>query len=167
MKKGNPNPDKYGMMVLGISRKEIEAFDHINVLNFLEGVKMKARKYEGKFNILVTGFDDDPRELHEIEEVRRYFDFLDRCFPYWFYFLIKTLPQKYSPIKILITLIVPIVSVIKRDSQMQTVQLDIPKLQQFIRIHFDFLNELTDKLGLPDSENLRISQEVMKNISVI
>jgi hypothetical protein len=167
MKKGNPNPKKYGMMILSISRKEIETFDHIGVLNYLDGVKMKARKYEGKFNILVTGFDNDERELHEIEEVRRYFDFLDRCFPYWFYFLIKTLPPKYSPINMLISLLVPIESVISKDSQLQTIQLNIPRLQQFIKIHFDFLNELTDELGLPDSENLRISQEVMSNISVI
>lgn len=167
MKKSNPNPDKYGMMILSISRKEIESFDHISILNFLEGLKAKARKYEGKFNILVTGFDNDERELHEIEEVRTYFDFLDRCFPYWFYYLIKTLPPKYSPLNMLITLLVPIKSIISKDSQMQTVQLDIPKLQLFIKTHFDFLNELTDELALSETENLRISQEVMNNISVI
>jgi hypothetical protein len=165
MKKANPNPDKYGMMILSISRKEIESFDHINVLRFLESVKTKAKQYESKFNILVTGFDDDGRELYEIEELRHYFDFLDRCFPYWFYFLIKTLPPKYSPINLLIALVVPIESVVQNHSKIKHIEFNGPKLQQFISIHFDYLNELSDELGLPESENLRISKEVMANIA--
>lgn len=153
------------MMILSISRKEIESFDHINVLHFLEDVKTKAKQHEGKFNILVTGFDDDGRELHEIEEVRRYFDFLDRCFPYWFYFLIKTLPPNYSPIKLLMALVVPFESVVQHNAKMKSIEFNGPKLQQFMRIHFDYLNELSDELGLPESENLRISKEVMANIA--
>lgn len=163
MKESSPDPDKYGMIVLTISRKEIETFNHITILRSLDNIKKNARKYEGKLNLMVTGFDDDQRELHEIEEVKRYFDFLDRCFPYWFYFLIKTIPSRYSPFTILLSLLVPIENIISKNS----VQFNIVAFEQFLNVHFHFLNELTDELGLPVSENMRISEEVMRNFSIL
>jgi hypothetical protein len=161
------NIDKYGLIILSITRQEIEDFDHVQILQFLSMAKMNAKKYEGKLNFLVTGYDEDARELHEISEVKKYFDFLDRCFPYWFYFLTKRLPPKYSPIVVLISLLVPIRSVISKDSSIQTIDFDLDKLEEFFQIHFHYLNELTEELGISKSENFRISMEVRSNISFL
>lgn len=166
MKKGNPDPKNYEMIVVSISRTEIDSFDHITILNTLHSCKENAKKFESRLNFLITGYDNDERELHEIEEVRIYFDFLDRCFPYWFYFLIKTLPPEYSPINMLVALLVPI-NIICKDSGMQKIDIDMSKFREFMNIHFHFLNELTDELKLSESENIRISNEVAANISLI
>jgi nucleoside-diphosphate-sugar epimerase len=40
-------------------------------------------------DLAVHGYDDDPRGLSEIPEVRRYIQGLDADFPYWLYFLSK------------------------------------------------------------------------------
>jgi hypothetical protein len=162
----DPNPDDYGMVVLNITRKQIEAFDHLETLSFLNLVKENALKYEGKLNIWISGYDNDERELNEIIEVKIFFDFLDRCFPYWFFFLIRTLPPIHSPFITLISLLVPIQGVPKKDANIQTVFFDIPKLHDFINIHFEFFNELADQLGLSEEVIQRISKEIFANIKV-
>ena len=161
------NVEGFGMIVLNISREEIELFDHTRVLEFLEDVKEKALLYEGKINFSITDYDEDQRELYEIDEVREYFDFLDRCFPYWFFFLIRTLPREHSPINLLISLLIPIKEISHKDPKIHSLEIDAQLLSRFIKIHFEFLNELSDEIGITDEENLRISKEVMNNISYI
>jgi hypothetical protein len=41
---------------------------------------------QGKINISFDGYDDDPRELFEIDEVREYIDLLDEAIPELFFF---------------------------------------------------------------------------------
>ena len=159
-----PDPDEFGMIILTITRNEIEAFDHSTALGFLEDIKKMALKYEGKLNIIFTGYDEDPRELNEIPEVKLYFDFLDRCFPYWFFFLIKSLPSKYSPLPLILSLVVPIKKKTLANADTQFMEFEETRFEEFMNVHFCALNELTDELKLPLEENMRISKEVIANI---
>lgn len=43
--------------------------------------------YEGAMFIVFDGFDDDPRELPDIPEVRAFFRKVDESWPFWFHFL--------------------------------------------------------------------------------
>lgn len=44
-------------------------------------------KFRGRLEIGFAGYDEDPREVHEIEEVRIFLRALDSEFPFWFYFM--------------------------------------------------------------------------------
>ena len=158
------NSEKYDLIQLVISREEIESFDHIRILKTLEEMKANALKFEGKLNILIHGYDDDPRELYEIAEIRAYVDFLDRSFPYWFFFLTKKIKKPLSPFVTLISLLVPYTSILQKSAESRLVQFDEQALHEFINIHFHFLNELTDELNISLEENKRISKEVIDNI---
>lgn len=45
------------------------------------------RRRRGRLHFWIEGYDDDPRELWEVREVRSYVAALDAAFPYWFWFL--------------------------------------------------------------------------------
>lgn len=45
-----------------------------------------ARSYKERIDIAFDGYNDDPRELDEIEEVREYVRLLDQQFPFWLFF---------------------------------------------------------------------------------
>jgi len=156
----------YGMYVLEITRNEIEEFDHIRTLEILDGFKNNSRNYEGKLNLVVTGYDDDTRELFEIDDVRNYFIFLDKCFPYWFYFLIKLLPAQYSPLSLLASLIVPLNKISNENRDTKVVEFEEKAYRKFFEVHFQYLNELTEELGLEESENKRISIEALENLNI-
>jgi len=157
-----PDMKKFGMVLMTITRREVESFDHGNQLNFLYHAKDQALDANGKINFAVTGYDNDERELWEIQEVRDYFDFLDRCFPYWFFFLDRTLPRNLSPLNVLTTLLVPIDKVLESNPKNKTLELNIEAFGKYVDIHFRYLNQLTDELKMTLQENKRISKEVIK-----
>lgn len=43
--------------------------------------------YEGAMFMIFDGYNDDPRELPEIPEVRAFFRKIDEVWPFWFHFL--------------------------------------------------------------------------------
>lgn len=49
-----------------------------------EGRQLSAMM--GKFIFAIEGYDDDPRELDVIPEVRRFYAAFHRAWPYWLYF---------------------------------------------------------------------------------
>jgi hypothetical protein len=75
---------------LTIDRAEVEARQMTRVLNVLETVLSGpafARRMHGRVMVSISGYDDDPRELHEVPQVRRYLRQLDYAFPHWVFFL--------------------------------------------------------------------------------
>lgn len=75
-----------------ISRDEILKQDISSVLSTLKSLMRSpehARAYKERVDIAFDGYNDDPRELDEIDEVRNYVHRLDTEFPFWLYFLSK------------------------------------------------------------------------------
>ena len=78
-----------------VSRREVEAGDLTEILgslNHLISTVDIARKYRERVDISFEGYDDDRRELWEIQEIRDFVYRLDEQFPYWLFFLDKKLP---------------------------------------------------------------------------
>jgi hypothetical protein len=48
-----------------------------------------ARSFCERVDVAFHGYDDDPRELWEIPEVRQFVHLLDEQFPFWLFFLSK------------------------------------------------------------------------------
>ena len=75
-----------------VSRDEVCRQDTSSVLSILKSLLKTpdtARAYMERVDVGFHGYDEDPRELDEIEEVREYVHKLDAAFPYWLFFLSK------------------------------------------------------------------------------
>lgn len=156
--------EKYDTIVVVTTKEEVDSSDFGKIVEFYDSILLDAINFENKLFIMIEGYDDDPRELYEIEEVRNYFSVLDKLFPYWFYFLAKDVEKSKSPLGLVTSLLVPIVC-IHSVSQRKDIEFDMVQLSEFLKNHFHYLNELTDNLGLSDEENIRISMAVNEQFS--
>lgn len=76
-------------VVLVISRQDVEAGDvlpAVDRLHALLATPAAIWRYRGQMALAVNGYDDDPRELVDIAEVRTFLRELDRHWPYWAFF---------------------------------------------------------------------------------
>ena len=71
-------------------KNEIEALDLDEFLGqFQKDTLPKGEELAnlmGRLTFLVEGYDDDPREVYTIDEVRTFFQTLSRKWPYWLFF---------------------------------------------------------------------------------
>ena len=105
-------------VVLMISRREVQAADLASVLSRLKvflATREDAWRYRGQMTLVVDGYNNDPRELVDIAEVRALLRGLETEWPYWAYFFnqvddindpedkytLKALPGKYSGLHLL------------------------------------------------------------------
>ncbi len=67
---------KDAMVVLALTRQEVESGHFASALerlHVLAGSRESAMRYQESLIFIVEGYDDDPRELQEIPEVREFF----------------------------------------------------------------------------------------------
>lgn len=79
-------------VVLVITRKEVESGSIGSVLerlHVLTDTRENTLLYRESLVFQVDGYDDDPRELAEIPEVRAYFHRLAVEWPHWLWFLVR------------------------------------------------------------------------------
>jgi len=92
-------------VVLMISRREVEQGDLASVLARLK-VFLATRKdawlYRGQMTLVVDGYNDDPRELVDIPQVRTLLSNLEAEWPYWAFFF----NQLDDSIKLLLSCVV-------------------------------------------------------------
>jgi len=71
------------------TRAEVEAGDINHALAALGKLLVPevAKRLQGRLLFGIRGYQDDPRDLWEIPEVREWMQALNAKFPYWFYFM--------------------------------------------------------------------------------
>ncbi len=73
-----------------VDRRDVERSDvdpTLKVLKRLLEDRETVVRFRGRLDLGFAGYDDDVRELYEIEEVRSFLADLDKTFPFWLYFL--------------------------------------------------------------------------------
>ena len=156
-----------GLLMYSVSREEIEAQNYYFLSSFFDRLQVTpklTRQMEGRVEVTVFGYDDDRRELYQILEVRRWFAGVEPLVKYWFFFLSK---EFHSSTLRLLTMCVCDVQALKRSrkdkrSGVVTVSVDEQALNDFRTRNFLWLNELTEKLGVSEEENKRISLNVWR-----
>lgn len=83
---------KNTLLIIGISRQEVESGNHAVLLdNLLELSQSKelTEQYANRLALMFGGYDDDPRPLAEIPEVVSFLCHLTSQWPYWAHFVEK------------------------------------------------------------------------------
>lgn len=134
------------IVMLVVDRHEqIEKGDITDVLSALRRFRdtdKLTKKYKGRLEISVYGYESDPRELYEVPEVREWFKKLDREFPFWFYFLSKQL----------VGLKLITVSVCEYAVASGRKELDSSSFQKFLEDHFVAMHQLCESIGISKDE---------------
>jgi hypothetical protein len=152
-----------GYVYYMIDRQDIErgnAFDAVSFFDRLQLNPRTAHAVQGKVELGVWGYDDDDRELWEIEEVRDWFSlFLASC-PFWLFFL-STKREAFS-IRLLGAVSCSTAR-LATDHELQKVlvEYDTSKLSLLFQHGFAGLNEMTDRKLISEEDNKRISFEFM------
>ena len=81
---------EHDLIFYQFSRSKVERGDFSHFLNLYAPDKLPAgrrlRELMNRFMFGIEGWDDDPREIHTIPEIRRFYSAFHAAWPYWLYF---------------------------------------------------------------------------------
>ena len=142
-----------------VFRAEVETVDVSRTAAVLSRVladRSTVQWYRERVDLSFYGYSNDPRELHEIPEVRRFCKKLDEAFPYWFYFLSTERGMLRVVACCLCSITKPMLGVVSFG----------PNLIEFITVHFQALNWIFDNYSLDERDNVEISGKVIQYFSM-
>jgi len=141
-------------VILMFSRRQVETCDIDEPLQFLRRLtadRHTALEFCGRISLVIDGYNDDPRELFEIPEVRAYIKRLDQEWRYWFFFL----SQADESIKLLESCLCETIEVVPG-----VTSVDMEQLERSLARHFGSMYRLSEELKLPEE----ICEEVAEGI---
>ena len=146
---------KYG--VLSVSHEEIISGD-ISPLtrglnNFLRS-REEVVSGRGRLALSICGYDSDPRDVWEINEVREYLRKLDSAFPYWFYFA----HPRFSTLKVLLASLCSFEIVARR------VVPNDDEIRHFIYQHGSALNTLCANFNISDAIKKEVTDIALEQL---
>ena len=145
-------------VVLMFSRREVESGDpsaSVTRLNTLFNTRDAIWRYRGQVALVVDGYNDDLRELVDVQEVRAFLVEFTRQWPYWAFFF----NQVDDSIKLLSSCLCA-----SRFIGPGQVEIDPEKLRQFLLAGFAAMNAIFDDHGFPESDLEQMSKGVIKVI---
>lgn len=142
-----------------IGRNEIEGLDISEVRSFFDRLRTTrelADHCQGKVELAFHGFDNDPRELFQIPEMRKFVPVLSDALPELLFFA-RTGERSHTLKTIALCLTeVRILSNTPNEYNQIPVEVTTDKIAQFIDSHCSGLNEMTDWLKMSIEENKQI-----------
>lgn len=133
-------------VVLLISRREVEVADLASVVSRLKvflATREDAWRYRGQLTLVMDGYNNDPRELVDIPEVRTLLRGLEAEWPYWAYFF----NQVDDSIKLLLSCVAG-----SRFLGRGAVEMDADLVAAALARAFGGMNMIFDRFGFPENE---------------
>ena len=143
-------------VVLMISRREVEAADLDSVLSRLKvflAAREDAWRYRGQMTLVVDGYNNDPRELVDIAEVRTLLRGLEAEWPYWAYFF----NQVDDSIKLLLSCVAG-----SRFLGQGAVEMDADLVAAALARAFGGMNIIFERFGFPEDELEKMSNGLVE-----
>ncbi len=128
----------------------------------LRSTRELAYECQGKVEIYFFGYDDDLRELYEIDEVREYVKVLTRTLPELLFFVRTKQPTCTLFVFALCHTNVSWPDGRSTETVTRQVHFDTDKVAKFFDGLWQGLNEMTDWLGMSEDENKRITFEAVR-----
>lgn len=156
------SPAQDQQVIVDCDSAEITAGDISGVLTALKslsGDRSSAMSAEGAVTLVFHGYDDDPRELEAIPEIRTWFARLFEAWSYWSFFasrIDQTVPLVLS---LLLT-----GEAVAGEPGMVGWCFDLDELKPLLLEMFDHQNELIERLEIGEVVNVRVTQDFMEAV---
>lgn len=163
----NQHVESEGIVHLEISRQEIEGTGVAQFRNFFDELSADEEnclRHQGRIEFSISGYEDDSRELYEIDEVRAWFVAQDESIP-WFFFCSARAPA--IGLRVYVSCMCA-KQTVERDwvAGQVKVEPDTDELTDLVHRNYSKLKELSDRLGVTDDESERIFREVLAAIGI-
>jgi len=146
--------------VLQISQEAIQNCDTSEYVTLLHGITGSLQSFEAAFQryvFLISGYDDDPRELYQIPEVVSFIKDLNSKLPFWLYF-VNTSDKKFFS-----WMIACLCQAMSLDQDEETIYADFNAEAYNDLIEYQFSNIVKLMSGLEMGES--IQEKVLKALS--
>ena len=147
-------------IVLQISQSDIKDCNTSEYVTLLHGATDSLQSFEVAFQryvFLISGYDDDPRELYQIPEVVSFIKDLNSKLPFWLYF-INTSDKKFFS-----WMIACLCQAMSLDQDEETIYADFNADAYNDLIEYQFRNIVKLMSGLEMGES--IQEKVLKELS--
>lgn len=150
-----------------ISKEEIMTQNFQPILNGLKRLEVNENLLESlkeKVDVGIDGYDNDSRELHEVEEVRHWIDvFLDNVHGFS-YFFVKDEIAQFLPVVQLCKIEHKFIKMVADENgkTKKIYEIDFTTSERYFDIIFHDLNTFCDKHGIPEEVNKEITRNVFK-----
>ncbi len=131
----------------------------LSALKSLSGDRASAMSAEGTVTLVFNGYDDDPRELESIPEVRKWFAKLFEAWPYWSFFASRI----DQTVPLVLTLLLP-GETVAGEPGMVGWAFDLDKLKPLMLKMFGYQNELIERLGIGEDVNERVTRDFLEAV---
>ena len=154
------NSQQSDYTVLQISQEAIQNCDTSEYVTLLHGITGSLQSFEAAFQryvFLISGYDDDPRELYQIPEVVSFIKDLNSKLPFWLYF-VNTSDKKFFS-----WMIACLCQAMSLDQDDETIYADFnaDTYNDLIEYQFSNIVKLMSGLGMVES----IQEKVLKALS--
>jgi hypothetical protein len=142
-------------VILVFSRRQVETSDLAEPLQFMRRLtadRHTALEFCGRISLVIDGYNDDPRELFEIPEVRAYITRLDQAWSYWFFFL----SQADESIKLLESCLCDTIEVVPG-----VTSIDLDQMERSLARHFGAMYRLSEELDLPEDACEKVAEGII------
>lgn len=131
----------------------------LSALRSLSSDRSSAMSAEGAVTLVFHGYDDDPRELECIPEVREWFARLFEAWPYWSFFASRI--DQTVPLVLSLLLSGEAVA---GEPGMVGWCFDLNELKPLLLELFGHQNELIGRLGIGEDVNVRVSRDFLEAV---
>lgn len=134
------------------SRSKVEHGDFSHFLSLYAPDNLpearRLREMMNAFLFCIEGYDDDPREIHSIVEVRRFYKAFHQAWPYWLYFS----NLETDALRMMVLCCLPSMTAVTMDGQPKAaVSYDPLELLRFIGNDFGPMNLMCERAEMFES----------------
>ena len=152
--------------VLQISQEAIQNCDTSEYVTLLNGATGSLQSFEAAFQryvFLISGYDDDPRELYQIPEVVSFIKDLNSKLPFWLYF-INTKDKRFFS-----WMIACLCQATSLDQDEETIYADFNAevYNKLIETQFSYIVRQMTRLGMGELIQERVLKELSANLAAL
>ena len=150
--------------VLQIPQEAIQNCDTSEYVTLLHGATGSLQSFEAAFQkyvFLISGYDEDSRELYQIPEVVSFIKDLNSKLPFWLYFVNTSDKRFFS------WMIACLCQAMSLDQDEETIYADFnaDAYNELIETQFNNIVKLISRLGLGESIQKKVLKELSANLA--